>query len=184
MSLIRRISNLFFRSRIDQEIDQEITAHLEMRFEENMAAGMSAADARRDALLRFGNRAATKERITGVDAALMLATIWSDLRYAYRQLLKNPLFAGTAILVVALGIGSSVTLFGFVDAALIRPLPYSRPARLAAVFESNPMGPRFHLSYLDYLDYKKLNTVFSSLEAYKNDTVLLTTPQGLEQVHG
>ena len=184
MSLFRRISNLFFRSRIDQEIDQELTAHIEMRVEENLAAGMSSADARRDALLRFGNRAATKESVTGADAALMLATIWSDLRYASRQLLKNPLFAGTAILVLGLGIGSSVTLFAFVDAALIRPLPYSRPSRLAAVFESNPMGPRFHLSYLDYLDYKKLNTVFSSLDAYKNDTFLLTTPRGIEQIHG
>ncbi len=184
MSLFRRISNLFFRSRIDQEIDQELTAHIEMRVEENLTAGMSSADARRNALLRFGNRAATKESVTGADAALMLATIWSDLRYASRQLLKNPLFAGTAILVLGLGIGSSVTLFAFVDAALIRPLPYSRPSRLAAVFESNPMGPRFHLSYLDYLDYKKLNTVFSSLDAYKNDTVLLTTPRGIEQIHG
>ena len=184
MSLFRRISNLFFRSRIDQEIDQELTAHIEMRFEENLAAGMPSADARRDALLRFGNRAATKERVTSIDTALMLATIWSDLRYASRQLLKNPLFAGTAILVLGLGIGSSVTLFGFVDAALIRPLPYSRPSRLAAVFESNPIGPRFHLSYLDYLDYKKLNTVFSSLDAYKHDDVLLTTPRGLEQVRG
>ena len=184
MSLFRRISNLFFRSRIDQEIDQEITAHIEMRVEENLAAGMSSADARRDALFRFGNRTATKERVTSIDTALMLATIWSDLRYASRQLLKNPLFAGTAILVLGLGIGSSVTLFGFVDAALIRPLPYSRPSRLAAVFESNPIGPRFHLSYLDYLDYKKLNTVFSSLDAYKHDDVLLTTPRGLEQVRG
>jgi predicted permease len=184
MSLFRRISNLFFRSRIDQEIDQEIAAHIEMRVEENLAAGMSSADARRDALFRFGNRTATKERVTSIDTALMLATIWSDLRYASRQLLKNPLFAGTAILVLGLGIGSSVTLFGFVDAALIRPLPYSRPSRLAAVFESNPIGPRFHLSYLDYLDYKKLNTVFSSLDAYKHDDVLLTTPRGLEQVRG
>ena len=184
MSLFRRISNLFFRSRIDEEIDQELTAHIEMRYEENLAAGMSSAEARRDALLRFGNRAATKEKVAGVDVALMLSTIWSDLRYAFRQLLKNPLFAGTAILVLGLGIGASVTLFAFVDAALIRPLPYSRPSRLAAVFESNPMGPRFHLSYLDYLDYKKLNTVFSSLDAYDGDTVLLTTPQGLEQVHG
>ncbi|HXP09003.1 MAG TPA: ABC transporter permease, partial [Acidobacteriaceae bacterium] len=184
MSLFRRISNLFFRSRIDDEIDQEFTAHIEMRYEENLAAGMSSVEARRDALLRFGNRAATKEKVAGVDVALMLSTIWSDLRYAFRQLLKNPLFAGTAILVLGLGIGASVTLFAFVDAALIRPLPYSRPSRLAAVFESNPMGPRFHLSYLDYLDYKKLNTVFSSLDAYANNTVLLTTPQGLEQVHG
>jgi macrolide transport system ATP-binding/permease protein len=184
MSLVRRISNLFFRSRIDQEIDQELTAHIEMRYEENLSAGLSSAEARRDALLRFGNRAATKEKVAGIEVALMLATIWSDLRYAFRQLLKNPLFAGTAILVLGLGIGSSVTLFAFVDAALIRPLPYSRPSRLAAVFESNPMGPRFHLSYLDYLDYKKLNTVFSSLDAYESDTVLLTTPRGLEQVHG
>jgi hypothetical protein len=55
MSLIRRISNLFFRSKVDLEVEAELKSHIGMRIEDNIAAGMSPEDARRDALLRFGN---------------------------------------------------------------------------------------------------------------------------------
>ena len=64
------------------------------------------------------------------------------------------------ILVLALGICASVAIFAFVDAALIKPLPYQNPSRLVVLFETISVGPRFHLSYLDYLDWKKLNTLF------------------------
>ena len=53
-----------------------------------------------------------------------------DLRYAFRQLRKGPGFACTAVLILTLGIGASVSIFGFVDAALIKPLPYKDPNRL------------------------------------------------------
>jgi hypothetical protein len=96
MSLVRRVLNLFSRSRVDREIDAELKSHIEMRTEDNVAAGMTREDARRDALLRFGNRTATKERVAGMDAALLLESVWSDVSYACRQLVKNPGFAGTA----------------------------------------------------------------------------------------
>src|SRR5438874_3075061 len=104
MSLFRRTSNLYFRSRINREIDDELRSHIEMRTEDNLAAGMKPETARRDAVLRFGNPAATKEHVAGIDAALMLESIWLDLRHAVRQLWKNPGFSLTAILVLALGI--------------------------------------------------------------------------------
>src|SRR6516165_9551491 len=100
MSLLRRISNLFSRSKMDWEIDAELRSHIEMRIEDNIAAGMPAEDARRDALLRFGNLSSTKEHVAGADAALTLYSIWSDIRYAWRQLWKNPGFSATAILVL------------------------------------------------------------------------------------
>ncbi len=184
MSIIRRISNLFFRSKVEHEIDAELKSHIEMRIEDNLAAGMLPDDARRDALLRFGNATSTKERVTGMDAVLMLDSVWSDIRYACRQLRKNPGFACTAILVLALGIGASVAIFAFVDAALIKPLPYQAPSRLVALFESTPLGPQFHLSYLDYLDWKKLNTVFSSIEAYDGNPFVLNTATGAQQTNG
>jgi hypothetical protein len=87
-----------------------------------------------------------------------------DLRYALRQLRKSPGFACTAILVLTLGMSASVAIFGFVDAALIKPLPYKDPNRLVDVTESIPMIPRANLSYPDYLDWKKLNQVFSSMD--------------------
>jgi hypothetical protein len=57
MSLFRRISNLFSRSEVEQEIEDELRSHIEMRIEDNMAGGMPPEEARRDALLRFGNAA-------------------------------------------------------------------------------------------------------------------------------
>src|SRR5215472_10108025 len=129
MSLLRRIGNLFRRSKLDREIDAEIRAHIEMRTEDNVAAGMAHAEARRDAVVRFGNSTAMKEHVTGADAALVLESVWSDLRYAFRQLRKNPGFAFTAISVLALGICASVAIFAFVDAVLIKPMPYRDPTR-------------------------------------------------------
>ena len=83
-----------------------------------------------------------------------------------RQLRKNPGFAGTAIVVLGLGMCASVAIFAFVDAALIRPLPYPNPERLAGVYERVPMIPEAPLSYPDYLDWKRMNDVFASLDVY------------------
>jgi len=165
--MFRRFSNLWRRSKVEREIDAELQAHLEMRIEDNVANGMTPKAARRDALVRFGNRVATKERVVGEDAALGFESVWADVRYAWRQLVKNPGFAATAIVVLALGIGASTALFAFVDAALIKPLPYKDPARLADVTESLKLFPRGNLSYPDYMDWKRMNTVFSSLEVYR-----------------
>ncbi|MGB6689445.1 MAG: ABC transporter permease, partial [Terracidiphilus sp.] len=184
MSLLRRVLNLFFRRAIDREIEAELESHIELRTDDNVAAGMQSESARRNALVRFGNRAATKERVAGVESALFLSSAWSDIRYACRQLLKNPGFAATAILVLALGIGASVAIFAFVDAALIKPLPYRQPSRLAALFESMTLGARYHISYADYVDWKRLNTVFTSVDIYQGTSLALTTPQGAQHVDG
>lgn len=85
---------------------------------------------------------------------------------------------------LALGLGISVAIFGFVDAALLKPLPYRDPSRLVNVTERVPLIPRARLSYLDYLDWKKLNTVFSSMDVFTGDGFALGTPTGSELVAG
>jgi len=107
-----------------------------------------------------------------------------DLRYAMRQLRKNPGFAGTATGVLTLGIAAVVSIFAFVDAALIKPLPYVNPNRLVFVTESVPMIPVADLSYPDYVDWKKLNKVFSSMDVYNGTGYLLRTPAGTEPAPG
>jgi hypothetical protein len=108
MSLFRRVSSLFSRNTMADEIDAELRSHIEMRTEDNIAIGMSPEEARREASIQFGNPTATKERVTGIDSALMLESIVLDFRFAGRQLLKNPGFALTAILVLALGVGQQL----------------------------------------------------------------------------
>src|SRR5215467_4751708 len=107
----------------------------------------------------------------------------NGLRFALRQLWKAPGFTCTAILTLTLGICASVAFFAFVDAALLKPLPYRDPARLIGVFESIAIFPQSNLSYLDYLDWKRLNKVFSSLEVYQRNDAILSTPEGPQQAY-
>ena len=108
--------------------------------------------------------------------------IVQDFRYAFRQLRKNPGFACTSVLILALGICSSLAIFGFVDAALIKPLPYPDASRLVLVTESVAMIPRANLSYPDYLDWKKQNQVLTSLDVFQDTGYLLTTGSGTEPI--
>ena len=89
-----------------------------------------------------------------------------DFRYAIRQLRKSPGFACAATFVFGLGISAAVSIFGLVEAALIKPLPCRDQTRLVAAFESSPSNPRCSLAYLDFIDWKSLNSVFGSLDAY------------------
>jgi macrolide transport system ATP-binding/permease protein len=113
-----------------------------------------------------------------------LEHVVQDVRFAVRQLTKNRGFALTAILVLMLGIGASAAIFGFVDAALVKPLPYRDPTRLVGVTESTAQIPRANLSIPDYLDWKRLNSVFSSLEVYGGRGQMLSTATGTQLVSG
>lgn len=108
-----------------------------------------------------------------------------DIRYAMRQLRKAPGFAVTAIIVLALGIGATVAIFVFVDAALVKPLPYADPSRLAGLYESNPSSPRGLISYLDFVDWKTSQKAFSSIDGYAlNGGFTLSASTSAEQVTG
>jgi macrolide transport system ATP-binding/permease protein len=115
---------------------------------------------------------------------LFLENLLHDVRFAIRQLRKNLGFTSTAIVMLALGMCASVAIFAFVDATLVKPLPYQSPSRLVGVFESIPLFRQSNLSYPDYLDWKKLNSVFSSLDVYQRNGFLLSTPAGAQPVRG
>src|SRR5262249_44294553 len=100
------------------------------------------------------------------------------------QLRKNPAFTFTATVMIALGIGASVAIFAFVDAALIKPLPYQNPSRLLFVTETTPDIPRANISYPDYLDWKKRNRVFESLDVYSQRSFVVSTAGGMQMVNG
>jgi macrolide transport system ATP-binding/permease protein len=108
-----------------------------------------------------------------------------DFRYAIRQLRTGPGFAATAIFVLALGISATVTIFGFVDAGLIKPLPYREQEQLVVVFNAYDRDARTMTSYLNFADWRRLNHAFRSMDAYAlNGSFTLTSPSGAEQVPG
>ena len=114
----------------------------------------------------------------------LLDNLLQDVRFAVRQLRASLIFTCTAVIVLALGMAASVAIFAFVDAALIKPLPYQNPSRLVGVFGSIPLFAQSNLSYPDYIDLKKLNTVFSSLEVYQSNGNLLSDKSGTQIVRG
>jgi macrolide transport system ATP-binding/permease protein len=179
---VKRLVGLVPSDRREQEIAAEIDSHLEMHIEDNLRAGMSAVEARRSAILTLGGVEMTKQAYREQSTLPFVETVLQDLRFAARQLRKNPGFTATAVLMLALGMSASVAIFAFVDAALIKPLPYEKPTRLVDATESIAVIGRANLSYLDYLDWKKQNKVFSSLAVYTGTSSILPTATGSEVV--
>src|SRR5215470_3783068 len=101
-----------------------------------------------------------------------------DIRYALRQLRKSPAFSVVAVLTLSLGISASVAIFAFVDAALLKPLPYRDASRVVEVTERTTLFPRNNLSYPDYVDWKRMNTVFSSMDVWTGSGYLFQMPNG------
>ena len=179
-----RLRSLLRRERVDHELDEELRYHLERDIEESVLAGMDPDEARRVVRRTAAGLVQRKEECRDMRGVNVFDNLMQDSRFAVRQLRKALGFTLAAIITLALGIAASVAIFAFVDAALIRPLPYQQASRLVGVYETVKLFPRSNLSYPDYLDWKKLNTVFSSLSAYQGGGVLLGTPAGVERAPG
>ncbi|MGA2249278.1 ADOP family duplicated permease [Terracidiphilus sp.] len=160
------------RKRFRSELDEEMEFHRAQSEREFVSEGMSPKEAYYAAMRQFGN--ATRLREQSEEAVgFRMETVIQDLGFALRQLRKNPGFGVTAVLILALGIGVSVAIFGFVDAALIQPLPFAQPNRLVDIAESSALFPRSNISRPDYEDWRRYNTTLSSLEAFGGMSYLL-----------
>ncbi len=125
------------RREVKREIDEELRFHIEQRTAEKIASGMSPEEAAREARKRFGNVQSVREECREKRGANFGEATIRDLRFAIRQLLKNPVFTAVAVLTLALGIGANTAIFRVVNAILLRPLPFKDPQRLVMVFEAN-----------------------------------------------
>ncbi len=113
-----------------------------------------------------------------------MKSFWQDLRYAARMLSKSPAFTAIAVLSLALGIGANTSIFSFVNAVLLRPLPVVEPERLVSVFNSQRDDPYNVSSYPDYVDYRDKNEVFSGLAASANISLSLNSDDQTEAISG
>jgi putative ABC transport system permease protein len=131
---------LFGRGKAEARLDEELRDHLERQIAENIAAGMSADEARHAAMRTFGNPALLRDQAHETWSWNWLDLLLRDVRYGMRTLTRTPGFAAIAILVMALGIGANVALFTIVRSVLFKPLPFRDPDRLVRLYESNPDG--------------------------------------------
>ncbi len=172
MSLFRRTKNKLSRSKLQQEIDAEIQSHIEMRIADNVADGMSPEAARRDALIRFGNRTNTRERVTEEDAGMFWDSLVRDLLYAARQLRRTPAFTITALITLILAIGANVVVFSVLNALVLRPLDVPQSGGLYNVVHKQPHYD--NQSYPDYVDFKTKNSTFREMAVYRFQPAGLT----------
>jgi putative ABC transport system permease protein len=152
----------------DHDIDKELSFHLEQQTQAHIAQGLAPAAAARQARLEFGGVAQAREACRAVYRWRVLDTILADIRFAGRLALKTPTLTLTTILTLAIGIGASTTILAFVNAVLVRPLPYADPDALVVVWNSVAQDNRQRnpLSPADYRDFARSTRTLDSLEAY------------------
>ena len=142
MKLLRRflirLSHFTTKQSADQRLLEEIAGHLAFQTEENLRGGMTPAEARRQAVLKFGPAEAVREHHHAEQSLPFFENLLFDLRYAARMLLRSPGLSFIAIATMALGVGATTAIYSVIDATLLHPLPYPDPTELVRVVDDLP----------------------------------------------
>jgi putative ABC transport system permease protein len=163
-----RLRALLRKNQVEQELDEELRFHLDNQIERNAASGMNPHEARAAALQSFGAVELLKEQSRDARGVRLLEELAQDLRYGTRMLVKQPGFSLVLILTLAVGIGANTAIFSVVNAVLLRPLPYSNPDRLIAIWGRDLKAGEDHsyLSFDDFNDYQQSTETFETLAAF------------------
>jgi len=162
-ALWMRLCSLAGKVHAGADFDAELESHLEEHTRDGVRAGLSEADARRQAVLQLGGAEQVKQAHRDRTTLPLLENIARDVRYALRGLRRNPVFAVTAILTLALGIGATTAVFSVVDRILFRSLPYGHPEQLVSVGLMAPIIPQEFMLGGSYYEWQDHQTPFTSL---------------------
>ncbi|HLW77664.1 MAG TPA: permease prefix domain 1-containing protein, partial [Bryobacteraceae bacterium] len=138
-----RLRSLFRRDAVEQELDAELHDHLNHLIEQNVRSGMGETEARHAARRAMDGIAQRMEECRDTRRVRFIEDFFKDLRYAARTLGRSPVFALTAMLSLALGIGANTAMFTAVDAVLWKPLPVERPDQLVRFASASHGGTGF-----------------------------------------
>ncbi|HEX8764396.1 MAG TPA: ABC transporter permease [Candidatus Acidoferrum sp.] len=129
-----RMRALFQSKSVETELDDELRFHLQLQFEKYVQGGLGREEAQRRARVEFGGVELAKEECRDARGVSFLAGLVQDLRLGLRMLGKSPGFTTAAVLTIALGIGANTAIFGLVDSAFLRGLPFREPERLIHIW--------------------------------------------------
>jgi hypothetical protein len=164
---LNRMRSFFRKDPLDQELDSEIASHLDMAVEENIARGLPAGEARRQALARFGGVQQARETHRETRGLPWLDVLMQDLSFTFRTMRRDRAFTIVAVLILALGIGANVAVFSVVNTILLRPLPFRDSEQLVRIVERNPAAGESSKTYsADATDIQQQNRSFQSVSGY------------------
>jgi predicted permease len=180
---LMRVGGLFGTSR-DRELAQEIESHLQLHIDDNQRLGLTAAEARRRALLTFGGIEAAKEAYRDRRGVPAVETLVRDVRYGLRLLRRSPGFAAVAVVSLALGIGANTAVFSLINAIVLKPLPGHPDGVLVGLYSKDRTHPGTYraFSYPNYADVRAHTDLFASLAAHSIALVGLTEGDHTRQV--
>jgi putative ABC transport system permease protein len=161
--LLARLTNFVARRPKDERLNEEFEEHIALQTAEYLRVGLPPAEARRQAVLKFGAVEAIKEDYRAERGLLFIDTVLQDLHYGLRMLRKSPGFTAIAVLTLALGIGANTAIFSFVYGVLLAPLPYLDASRLVVLNETTPRVGNVSVSYPNFLDWRAQSRSFSQM---------------------
>ncbi len=179
MNWLRKIRNLSRAGQLDRDMAEEMRLHVELQVELNLKAGMTPADARHAALRQFGHVVNLQENAREQRRWVWPEQLAQDLRYAGRSLRRNPGFAATVVLTLALAIGASAAIFSFFRGILLRPLPYTEPERIVLLKKDardfgDIVGVELGLFAADFADLRREVATVDHLATFVAEGVTLS----------
>ncbi|HEU5452172.1 MAG TPA: ABC transporter permease [Terriglobales bacterium] len=179
----RGLRTLFGRDAADRDVSEEVRQYFEDAVAERIAHGATPEEARRAAREELGNATLVREQVRSYGWENVVEDTWADVRFAARQLRKQPGFAVTAILVLALGIGATTAIFSAVNPILFETLPYPQAKQLMMVWEGKGGGGRM-VNFATFRGISEQSRSFAALAAMKPWQPTLTGPTQPERFEG
>src|SRR5216683_2889110 len=158
---------LMLMRRTHREVDEELEFHLARQVEANLAAGMPADEARRQAGIAFGGVERAREQCREERPEYFFETLLQDVRYALRGFRRSPVFTITVVVTLMLGIGAATAVFSVVDRILFRALPYAHAERMVSVGMMAPLDTNEFMFAVEYFDLRRGPGPFEAVSAFQ-----------------